>query len=116
LQNSKSEQLLIRINCQCGGHYLNTISDKKQHQQTKIHQQYMEEKHKLDLMRKRLKQYEGHTIRISYLRKDGKKTSMCGDMLRVTHKRVSLARNSGDYKIELERIDDFVEVRYPQQS
>lgn len=104
------------INCKCGGHYLNTISDKKQHESTKIHKKYIEESNKLDLMRKRLKQCEGHTIRISYLRKDGKKLSRCGDILRVTLKSVSLARNSGDYKIKLERIDDFVEVRYPQQS
>ena len=30
-----------RVNCACGGHYLNTSSDKKEHEKTKRHRQYM---------------------------------------------------------------------------
>lgn len=109
LEDSKSEQ---RINCQCGGHYQNTASDKQQHQITKMHQQYIEEKHKLELIREGLKQYIGWTVKITYYLNNGRKTNLTGDVFRVNTNKVSLSRPRGNYRIELKNIEDFVEAKY----
>ncbi|WMT54123.1 hypothetical protein [Ferroplasma acidiphilum] len=109
LEDSKSEQ---RINCQCGGHYQNTASDKQQHENTKIHIKYHETKFKSEQMRERLKKYVGSRIRITYYTTNGRKISISGDVWWIYKKNVSLSRNSGNYKIDLTRIVDFVEEKY----
>ncbi len=108
LEDRKSE----RIKCDCGGYYLNTISDKKQHMATKMHVKYHETKFKSEEMRERLKKYVGSRIRITYYTTNGRKISISGDVWWIYKRNVSLSRDSGNYKIDLTRIVDFTEAKY----